>query len=292
MARGNSTFVYPYLGSHYDLWYARLSGHGLGNCFYSYFHAAVLAHRAQVPMIFPAWFSLKVGPLLRGDSSKRFYLGIFRPPAGEISGLHKFGVLAARYPARHMVDVSPGTRPELLPGRLNVVTARRFTFEGLHAQRALIRARLLGMLRDAPPAGLRFGQGDYIAVHVRLGDFAAVADPAAITASQSNTRIPLDWYVRVISALKARYPDKKIHVFSDGQDSELRPLLALGASTYRSGSDINDLLAMAGASVLAAFLGDMPSVWLQRDGTDEKPSAVDSPIAYVPLDAAHVALWS
>jgi len=90
-------------------------------------------------------------------------------------------------------------------------------------------------------------------------------------------------------------------VFSDGKEQDLQPLLELGAVLYQYGSDITDLLAMAGAAIVvgsnstysrwAVFLGNMPSIWLQRQGGTEKPSATDTPILYVPIDDAEPLLW-
>ena len=57
---------------------------------------------------------------------------------------------------------------------------------------------------------------------------------------------------------------------------------------------MTDLRAMAGASLLvgsnstysrwAAFLGNMPSIWLKTDAEAEKPTAADAPICYAPLN--------
>jgi hypothetical protein len=112
----------------------------------------------------------------------------------------------------------------------------------------------------------------------------------------------MSWYVNLIMALRRRYADKEIHIFSDGEESALRPLLATGATLYRSGSDMTDLLAMSGASILvganstysrwAAFLGNMPSIWLKTAADAEKPSAPETPMLYFPLDTPEPVLWN
>jgi hypothetical protein len=58
---------------------------------------------------------------------------------------------------------------------------------------------------------------------------------------------------------------------------------------------------MAGASILvgsnstysrwAAFLGNMPSIWLKTSVEAEKPSADETPILYTSLDCTEPALW-
>jgi len=75
------TLVYPALGSVRDLWFVRMSGSGLGNAFYNYFQAVALADQCDATVIVPPWFSVKIGPMLRGQSGKRFYLAISALPA-------------------------------------------------------------------------------------------------------------------------------------------------------------------------------------------------------------------
>ncbi len=299
----SSTLVYPALGSVYDLWFVRMSGSGLGNAFYNYFQAVVLADRCNAAVIVPPWFSVKIGPILRRQSGKRFYLGMFRPYRGEIRGLYKLWIFLSRYRNRNMVEVD-GSRPvELAKGYLNIVTVNnKFTFEGLYPYRDAIRQRILGIVNDPVPPGHCWGQGNFIAVHVRMGEFAQVADTKLLTGGQSNVRIPLSWYVAVVSELRLRYPQMPVLIFSDGKEHELTPLLESGASLYRSGSDMTDLLAMSSASILvgsnstysrwAAFLGDMPSVWIKREIQEEKPSGPHTPVLYVPVDAIDSVPWS
>src|SRR5450432_2865539 len=138
------TFVYPALGSLYDLWFVRMSGSGLGNAFYNYFHAVALADRCNASVIVPPWFSVKIGPILRRQSGKRFYLRMFKAYRGEIRGLYKLWIFL--YRGRNMLEVD-GSRPvELAKGSLNIVTVNnKFTFEGLYPHRHAIRQRLLGI---------------------------------------------------------------------------------------------------------------------------------------------------
>ncbi len=297
-----STFVYPALGSRYDLWFVRMSGSGLGNSFYNYFQAVALAERYGARVIVPPWFSVKIGPMLRGQSGKRFYLGMFKPYRGDVGGLQKLWILLSRYPRRNTVEVD-GSRPAALEeGALNIVTVNgKFTFAGLYPHRDAIRRRILGIVNDPVPPNHSWGRGGFIAVHVRMGEFAQVSDTKLITGGMDNVRIPLSWYANLVRKLRACYAQMPIFIFSDGKEQELMPLLESGATQYRSGSDMTDLLAMSAASILvgsnstysrwAVFLGDMPSIWVKREVQEEKPSGADTPILYVPIDAADPTLW-
>src|SRR5215472_9730102 len=97
----HKTLFYPDLGSLHDFWYVRLAGSGIGNSFYNYFHAAILAEQFRGSLITPAWFSLKSGPVLRGERCRRFYWRMFKPYPGEISGPRKLMVLRKAFANRH-----------------------------------------------------------------------------------------------------------------------------------------------------------------------------------------------
>ena len=294
--------IYPALGAEWgDLWFVRLSGHGLGNSFYSYFHAVALAERFGAEIISPPWVSLKIGPLLRRESTKRLYLGLFKPYRGEIHGIRKLWVLMRGYAKRATIEVDR-TQRAAPPGRgLTVISNRNFTFEGLHPYRAAIRDRMLGIIKSPPPPDHTWGASGYIAVHVRLGDFAQTADPKSVAGSVDNLRIPLFWYIQVVKNLRVRFKDMPVRIFSDGKESELKALLDLGAELYRSGSDLTDLLAMSAASILvgshssysrwAAFLGNMPSIWVEKQIAPERPTDPRTPLLYVPVDATDLPSW-
>jgi hypothetical protein len=301
------TMVYPsFDAAPHDLWFARLGGSGLGNCFYPYFHAYVLALRSGARLIAPPWFSLKLGPLLRGESSKRFYWRLFRACPGDLGGVAKLYRMLRGYPGRVLLEIDGADEPALVSGALNVVVSRKWTFNGLHPYRDAIRARLLAILAETISPAPRWGQGDFIGIHVRLGDFKSIEDPQQMLLAKNNARIPVFWYVNVARALRRRYPDRPIILFSDGKSQELQPLLDLGALLYRSGSDIADLIRMSEASLLvgsnstfsrwAAFLGNMPSIWLagaaiDKEVTGDALTDPGVPLLHVPLDAAEVALW-
>jgi Glycosyl transferase family 11 len=292
--------IYPVLGARFDLWFLRLSGHGLGNSFYSYFHAVALAEQFDADIISPPWVSLKSGPLLRGDATKRSYLGMFGPYRGEIHGFRKLWMLLRGHGKRATIDVGD-SRPVVLSDNINYVSNCSFTFKGLYPHRDAIRKRMLGILKDPLPQNHTWGRSGYIAVHVRLGDFAQISNPKLVSGNTHNLRIPLFWYENVVRALRNRYPDKPVLVFSDGKEEELKSLLDLGAKLYRSGSDMTDLLAMAAASILvgsnstysrwAAFLGNMPSIWVEKEVPAERPTDPETLLLYVPIDADNPTLW-
>lgn len=201
-------------------------------------------------MLPPIWLKPRLGPYLRGDVDKR--------------GYHRYFSVDPHWVLLRMLVMPFGlTAPSMI---------RRFTFKGvdfspIEGQRMVVRAALVEMTkaahrpRDVP---------GHVAVHVRLGDFAA-ADDAYLREGRHNGRQPLEWYSAALAQAR-RGSRKPALIYSDGTEAELRPLLAepnVRMAPRRPA--IGDLLAMSQAESLvasastfskwAAYLGQMPSYW-------------------------------
>jgi hypothetical protein len=288
-------WIYPSLPGGPDYGVIRIAGAGIGNCLYVYFHAVVMAKQANGRIIAPTWSSVKIGPLLRMERSLRRYGTMFRAHTDEVHGPMKALRLASLWPGHTRVQLGTGKPVSIAPAGLTIVHATEFSFEGLHPHRTMIRDRLLEILATPPAVRPNWGGGDYVAVHIRLGDFLPTQPDQIITGRVPNMRISMAWYERVIRRVRSVFPDLPIHIFSDGREHELAQLLALsGVSLRQEPTDVADLLALAQAKLLigsnstfsrwAAFLGDMPSIWLKTTLLPEQPTSDRTAILYVADD--------
>ena len=227
--------IYPSLPGRSDFGILRISGNGIGNCFYAYFHAFVLAKQHNGQLVAPTWRSIKLGPLLRGEFSLRRYGTMFRPHPEEISGFGKAVRLAIGWRRRRRVQIRMG-QPVREPDGcgLTVVEtpAGEFTFAGLHSHREMIRRRLLEILVHPPIETPRWGAGDYAAAHIRLGDFRPT-QPDQIKALKDGLRIPLVWYENAIRRVRTILPELPVFIFSDGHDHELAGITAIDGVSLR-----------------------------------------------------------
>ncbi|MFS0738643.1 hypothetical protein ABC347_16470 [Sphingomonas sp. 1P06PA] len=284
--------IYPLLPGRLDLGAARINGAGLGNCLFTYAHAFVAARRSGARLISPAWRTIAINKTLRGDGTIRRYGDMLRPHPDELAGSAKAMAFAKHWMRRTRVSLVPGTVPHVAQHGLTIFDAPDFTFRGLHESREAIRKRLLEIVIDRVASEVTWGAGHHIGVHVRLGDFAIASANALASGRTANLRIPLAWYRDRILEQRQRMPAVPIHIFSDGSPTELQSLLSIdGATIRREAHDVADLVALAESRVLigshstfsrwAAFLGNMPSIWLDSANRAERPTGDDIPINYV-----------
>ncbi len=222
--------------------------------------------RHQVPMLPARWLHLRIGPFLRGELDKRMYHRLFRAP-GLLALAHRAARLATLpLRAEPPADEGPSARPGVY-----VFRGMECFFAPLFGNHEVLREGLTSWLRPEYVPFTPTSRG--IAVHVRRGDFAPPGSDKVLREGHGNYRIPIEWYVQALRAIRSRLPlGIQADVFSDGRPSELAALLAEpDTRQHPAVSAATDLLAMASAAALigsgstfsrwAAFLGQVPSVW-------------------------------
>jgi hypothetical protein len=111
----------------------------------------------------------------------------------------------------------------------------------------------------------------HIALHVRMGDFGAVASLDDLRRGAKNSRIPVEWYVNILTGLRAQLGPVPAIVFSDGTDESLAPLLKMyHVVRAPKKPSVTDLLSIgqaivvissgSGFSFWGAFLGNAPRI--------------------------------
>jgi hypothetical protein len=136
-------------------------------------------------------------------------------------------------------------------------------FDYILGEHDLVKQELWRITRQHHKAALQYDFRNSISVHVRLGDFKV-----------ESLQTPIDWFVGAIKEVRRTIGSGiRVHIFSDGTDDELRPLLDLPqVSRLGFGSSIADILGLSCANALianggstfskwASYLGRMPVVW-------------------------------
>lgn len=254
-------YVYPKL-SEKDLGFVRLGGAGLGNILFTYARAVVFAKEHNLQVIWPTWFSFKLGPVLRREMDKRFYNDLFDNNNGSIGGLRKMALLATK---KKVPEAEKRNLGEL---RDTIIEFTGFEgcFEEILYDSAVVYEDLKKILKEKNKKPLEVDFSDAIGVHIRLGDFGRVPE-AEVKAGRHDSSLPIYWYSKMIEEIrKAAEREIKAYIFSDGTQEELEPVLKLpNVERITFGSSIADIIGLSRFPLFVAS-GSSFSMWARYLG--------------------------
>lgn len=226
-------------------------------------------------MLAPQWTQPKLGPLLRREKDKRFYMGLFKND-GYINGPLRWFLLASAARISE-ANISKDNEALDLKKKNSIVVfdglGRYFT--DLAGQEDFLHQRLKEILSDNCREHLADALADaYVAVHIRRGDKPALPVGTEPPKNTMHWSISTEWYVRTIRQVREAVGDEMpVIIFTDAAVPEIKPVLELpNVRLAEANSAIVDILLMAKARVLitsgsstfsmwASFLGRMPSIW-------------------------------
>lgn len=248
-----------------------ISGLGLGNLLFPWARFMIATKEYRLRPIFPTWFQIRFGPILRGEKDKRFYHDLFCKPQGQIGGWRKLYLLSRlgritedeflsnpqRFSFRKAIIVFEGERDYFRP----LQGWDQFLYKEIRSMTDQRWLRRVDEMPDIP-----------IGIHVRRGDFC---DPKSMEdfKNKGALKTPLTWFIESLNLIR-NVVNSSVQAFvvSDGTDGELRELLALkNIVRMTTGSAIGDLLALSTAKIFlssggssfsawASFLGQMPTI--------------------------------
>lgn len=254
-------YIYPSF-SRIDLGFIRFGGPGLANLLFIFSRAILLAKRENAKIIWPTWRSIKIGPWIRREKDKRFYGNLFSNDGNYISGLKKEFLLFL--PKIHISSVEE----EIPDGWEGIIAYSAFdlSFSDFLDARTDIKNQLLSIAIPTNKAVLNDDFSRSINVHVRMGDFLSNSDMDPHK-KLVNTRIPVEWYVKIITDLQSIFGDAiMFNIFSDGSDVELSALLNLpNVQRCFYGNAFSDMVALSRSKVIIASASSF-SLWARYLG--------------------------
>jgi hypothetical protein len=290
---------------------------GLGNLLFPWARAEVFAQRYGTAILAPQWTKPKMGPLLRGERDKRFYVGLF-DSSGFVRGPRRWMALWRGQRVDESVADQFMSGDDRRGTTLVVFKGFEFWFKGmgphqdLMPHRELVTRRLHEIVSTPLKRTLAEQPVDFaIAAHVRRGDkptmnFMEPYGGLKDGLPQHHCTMSDQWFVNAINNLRAAigWP-APLKVFSDARDEQIQSILALENVTRAPDNpSIVDLLMLAKAKVLittgtssfsawASFVGGAPTIWypgLRLELTPEHPErAIEADLAgELPADAAPV----
>jgi hypothetical protein len=243
----------------------RIRRRGLGNELFAWARCRIWCDREGSRFLKAHWRQVHVGPYLRGERDKRHYHELFRTD---------FGYSWTRVPALLGTGyriVAEDRHAEVLRPKIVVFDGMRDCFRSLWGHEREVMNALSMAARPAHLAPTKL-RSPWIAVHIRLGDFAPAA-AGELLAGAVNRRIEIEWFSLAISALRATLGQHlTVVVYSDGSDDEVFPLLTVTKNCRRAppASALADMLSMSSALALvssgstfsawASYLGQVPTL--------------------------------
>jgi len=239
----NKIYVYPRL-SKIDLCWLRIGGPGLANCMFIAANAYVLARKNAYEFIEPTWFKISIGPFLRKENDKRTYFKIFKSLG--IEGFKK--ILLLNKFNKNNIEIGWDNKYFLNLSKEIVLVKEYFDLLTTDEVKKAVSV-------------LEFSE--YIALHVRLGDYP------------KQYRVNMSWFYNVVLNILSVTPDQKFILFSDGNDDELDMLLKIpNVEKCFFGNAYADMLAISKSKLLiasdstfsawGAFLGHVPILFNKR----------------------------
>jgi hypothetical protein len=254
--------------------YASVGNYGLGHSLLAWARCHIWSVRNDVEMVAPSWLHIRgrIGPILRRERDSRQYHRLFEFP-DYVTGLRRRWILttASRIVAEDAnLDTllnSNGTGLVVFSNRMS--QNEETHFGEIVGYGSTVRAALTRMTREEYRP--RAATSKHIALHVRMGDFTASQSVEALRAGAKNSRLPIDWYVRMLVALRVVLGPVPAIVYSDGSDDVLQPLLSIsGVERAPRQQSVTDLLSIcqsdlvlssgSGFSMWGAYLGDIPRI--------------------------------
>lgn len=252
--------------------YAAVERRGLCNMLYPWARSVIFARDHHCEVIGPGWVKInRLGPLLRGERDKRYYLGQFTNK-GYISGFRKWWLLSTQQKISEEVAEAPRSGIVVFNELRGYLADFPDEAEFLNGEIARIASpSILEAVNELPK--------NFIGVHIRRGDFARIGQA-----------LPEEYYIRAIARAKEIVGDDiPVLVFSDASPEELTYLHEAGKiKLMPKAPALQDMLSLAKATVLigtnlstfsewAAFLGGNLSLWSK----DAKPPKVLSKVELV-----------
>lgn len=225
---------------------AKLPNTGLGNKMLTYSRAFCFAKANNLELYSINWVSFQVGPLIRMERSKRIYnyftqsefltriklfgLSFFRVKEKEGAKFYKYN----KYYVFSEIFINNDYFSE--------IRNSKFIFKS--AFKELLNASINVQIENSIPPD--------VAIHIRRGDF-----------KKGSTITSITYFIDVLMFIQSNISrELKICVFSDGDDDELREILAIdGVFRAKQQPDVVDLFQMTKSKIFIPSIGSTFSYW-------------------------------
>ena len=240
----------------------KLPDAGLGNKLFTWAHGVIFAQENNLKHYSVGFAKLKIGPILRRESSWRFYNNYFK--TSKIISRTCFFILHLRNTT--VVDYSN------CQSKLDLQNVRVFIFNqiphwsdyflNIRESRDLVIKKYFESLTEKNYVRYQSKSCPIIGIHIRMGDFKKMAECTNF-AEVGQTRTPLDYFINIIKILRAIIGrDLEVTIFSDGKKSELQKILNLNNVVIaENDSDMLQMLHLSKSKIIVLSAGSTFGQW-------------------------------
>jgi hypothetical protein len=231
---------------------------GLGNKLFSCASGMVFSSVNNCEHVIYGMSKLHIGPYLRREKSKRFYINYFKNEK-KMGFISPFFMKQKYIIKQENCDTLAQTNGIYI---FNEIPQWLNFFVTLKNHRELIKSKILLTLQPHILTRLHNAKTPQIAVHIRMGDFRRLGENEDF-AKVGAVRTPLDYFIEIIQKIRTFLDyDCSVVVFSDGRKEDLLPILNLkNTELAEDNLDIIHLLQMSKAKVLITSAGSTYSYW-------------------------------
>jgi hypothetical protein len=241
---------------------AKLPNAGLGNKMFVWARALIYSKQKNCSLQIYGLNRIHIGPFLRKEKVKRFYLGQFKfslnlPELLKFSAKHLFSLIHYHEPSFAIINQS---QEGLFI--FSKIPPWSDYFQVVRDHRELIKKEFPKLLSKRVSNKLKKIPAPVIACHIRCGDFGILQENEVFK-NVGGVRTPLEYFVNTIKILRSiAGHNLPVTVFSDGNEVELSSVLALEkVSFFSPQEDVVDLVVMSKAEYIITSASSTFSEW-------------------------------
>jgi len=242
---------------------SKLPDAGLGNKLFTWGHGVVFAHKNGLEHYSIGWTKINIGPILRRETSFRFYRNYFK----STNLLSKIMFLFLKLTKNSVKQSYSNCQKIEIKHDNNIfifyeVPHWNEFFKGLRENQELIVNTFFKSLRPNIHNDYLNKKNPIIGVHIRMGDFRKLSSTEDFS-KVGQTRTPMQYFIDVINNIrKISGKELPVSIFSDGRIDELSDILSLkNVDLVQGNKDIIDLILLSKSKIIVTSAGSTFSYW-------------------------------
>lgn len=234
---------------------------GLGNRLLVWARAMVFSYLNNAEFYIIGLNKFHIGPILRKEKSKRFYLTSFRfrIPFNDYFNYYLSNKKDALFEPKIDKLNNLGKNKIVI---FNKIPHWSDYFNELKIYRNFIKAQLLDLSHKKVLNKYFEAESPNIGIHIRMGDFRKVSNIEEMK-KFGLARTPIYYFIDCIKKIRSSIGECiPVTVFSDGSEKELTEILSLpNIKLFTSGNDLADLLILSKSKIIITSAGSTFSYW-------------------------------